>query len=932
MRNPRLASVFCELYDNDIDAFQSATVVKPAMMNFDFQGWHQDAPDYIPLSNYKLSSALTYLGEMGPDTGGTSLVPGSHRDGLFERGYVEMPGWPVRKRFIVGFEKYESRIVTPQFRPGDVLIFHPCVMHRANSNYTQVSKIGLINAYRSVDCIDIEQRSRHGTMVTLPRIRERRFGCVARSFRNLLRAIAGCLLTVGFAASAESAEGEVGKLMAEAVRAIGEGDFGSAWKSHRRALQLAVDSPKAGRAMDEFCGSHDCPRIRSTAWLVGEPSSELGSLTAECRGSESGTCRKWINGLDRLRAQLGSEQRAPVDSPHDVELWFLHLESGDLRPWMVVSVAGKPVWAIVDTGAPQPFMGRAWANLHGLEYTIVGDPFTQIFWDEAAVRRRMVVLRDVEIGSATEERMLAVAHDGAEWGFFALGMDILLRHGSVCFAWAESTLYLGRLGPCEGGAAPYGARLEPSSQRPVILVPATDGTTVPVLIDTGARNNHCKRSLATRLQGGALAFGDHASLRATCGSARWGHIGEDHPRSMTIGMETLSRFEAFGWELDPFRMYFVPRSPGSTVKGFDAGRIPQRRQEVVEERLERAIEATVEGDFPAAWSSLRLGYWTALSSQEAADSKTAFCARRACPDIWRIAWLAGRPSSHLSFLGGVCEDITVDACSRWLALQHVGRNYLGPVRRPPSNPAQDVPMSFNEGTGDGRLRAMVEVDGITTSALLNTGARHSGFRRRWASMEGVAYEVVDDPYIETRPAGIERRAREVILRNLRVGGVVERSVRAIARDDRDAEFELGIDVLLRYDSVCFSLADRRLYLGGLGPCSGGHSPMRSGLDVASMRPIVFVPLGDGTVSVLVDTGTRGDLCTASLAKRLDGGALRLVGDGVVEASCGQETDRRLKDDEPHDMVVGLETLYGLEAFGWELDPFRMYFVPADGAS
>ena len=159
MRNPRLATVFCELYDNDIDAFQSATVVKPAMMNFDFQGWHQDAPDYIPLSNYKLSSALTYLGDMGPDTGGTSLVPGSHRGGLFERGYVELPGWPVRKRFIVGFEKYESRIVTPQFHPGDVLIFHPCVMHRANSNYTETSKIGLINAYRSVDCIDLEQRS-----------------------------------------------------------------------------------------------------------------------------------------------------------------------------------------------------------------------------------------------------------------------------------------------------------------------------------------------------------------------------------------------------------------------------------------------------------------------------------------------------------------------------------------------------------------------------------------------------------------------------------------------------------------------------------------------------------------------------------------------------------------------------------------------------
>ncbi len=159
MRDPRLAAAFVDLYDNDIDAYQSATVVKPAMMNFDFQGWHQDAPDYVPLSNDKLASALTYLGDMGPDTGGTSLVPRSHRDGLFERGYVEMPGWPVKKRIIVGFGPYATRVVTPQFRPGDVLIFHPCLMHRANSNYTPVSKIGLINAYRSLDCIDIEGRN-----------------------------------------------------------------------------------------------------------------------------------------------------------------------------------------------------------------------------------------------------------------------------------------------------------------------------------------------------------------------------------------------------------------------------------------------------------------------------------------------------------------------------------------------------------------------------------------------------------------------------------------------------------------------------------------------------------------------------------------------------------------------------------------------------
>ena len=159
MRDEQLAAVFCELYECDVDAFQSATVVKPPMTNFDFQGWHQDAPDYIPLSNFKLSSALTYLCEMGPDTGGTSVVPGSHRVGLMDRQYVEIEDWPVRKRVLSEFERFEDRIVTPQFYPGDVLIFHPCLMHRANSNYTPESKIGLINAYRAVDCIDLTDRN-----------------------------------------------------------------------------------------------------------------------------------------------------------------------------------------------------------------------------------------------------------------------------------------------------------------------------------------------------------------------------------------------------------------------------------------------------------------------------------------------------------------------------------------------------------------------------------------------------------------------------------------------------------------------------------------------------------------------------------------------------------------------------------------------------
>lgn len=160
MRDPKLLGVFCDLFGSDINGFQSATVVKPNQINFDYHGWHQDAPDYIPLSNYKNACALTYLGEMGSDTGGTSLVPRSHRCGLFKRGSEKVDGWPMTKRIIFGFDKFEPRAITPQFHPGDLLVFDSWIMHRANSNFTDRTKIGLINVFQSADCIDLSDRNK----------------------------------------------------------------------------------------------------------------------------------------------------------------------------------------------------------------------------------------------------------------------------------------------------------------------------------------------------------------------------------------------------------------------------------------------------------------------------------------------------------------------------------------------------------------------------------------------------------------------------------------------------------------------------------------------------------------------------------------------------------------------------------------------------
>ena len=162
MRSAKLTGVFCDLWDEDIKAFQCATVVKPNNYDADYLGWHQDMVDYVPLSNDRNGCAITYLADMGPMSGGTSLVPGSHRSALLERTHSPVPGWPsyLKKRGMQGFTEEGANIVSPQFQAGDVLVFHSSLYHKANSNFTPHSAIGLINVYQAVDCLDLQQRNK----------------------------------------------------------------------------------------------------------------------------------------------------------------------------------------------------------------------------------------------------------------------------------------------------------------------------------------------------------------------------------------------------------------------------------------------------------------------------------------------------------------------------------------------------------------------------------------------------------------------------------------------------------------------------------------------------------------------------------------------------------------------------------------------------
>lgn len=163
-------------------------------------------------------------------------------------------------------------------------------------------------------------------------------------------------------------------------------------------------------------------------------------------------------------------------------------------------------------------------------------------------------------------------------------MNLFMHYRAVCFDWRNEMLHLGRLGPCADGQEPDNAIISPhfvpyveaTANRPggddaeASGLPETDSTRPPgwtplssstwMLVDTGASENHCSDAFAESVaEDGRFSFGD--GLTAGCSNV--GNTLFDYPYlglSGILGMETLLEFDAFGWELDPFKIYFVPRA------------------------------------------------------------------------------------------------------------------------------------------------------------------------------------------------------------------------------------------------------------------------------------------------------------------------------------------------------------------------------------
>ena len=358
---------------------------------------------------------------------------------------------------------------------------------------------------------------------------------------------------------------EVRRMVSEVRAAVRVGDFASAWEAYRGVFPLALFNESAHAALNEHCPPTDCPDIGELAWLLGKSRSDLGFLDEALGELSHPQLVEWWRAYFETvgYAYVGPDRRPERKGPN--EAWLYSFSSEDDRsPLTRVRLAGTHdgIWALLDTGAFGSQVSENFAISKAIEFaTLTGLQSTRR-WDGSEQNFRDVMFKDIVLGESVEELVPGSLNfdpkDTIEYA--VLGASLLLRYDALCFAWGDRVVYLGGLGPCSQAQrlAATGAELHINSIAPSTVIPLANGRTVRALIDTGSDVNLCKASLAKALAGTAVKFGRHPLMAAGC-NPEPAHIMDDYMFDMVIGMETLSTFAAFGWELNPLRLYFVPR-------------------------------------------------------------------------------------------------------------------------------------------------------------------------------------------------------------------------------------------------------------------------------------------------------------------------------------------------------------------------------------
>lgn len=108
-------------------------------------GWHQDIR-YWSFNQPELITAWTALGEENSHNGSLSVIPGSHQAAF------DAEQFDAEKFFRIDVDSNRSVLkqeVHLTLQPGDVLLFHCRLLHRATRNFSQQAKRALVFTYHS---------------------------------------------------------------------------------------------------------------------------------------------------------------------------------------------------------------------------------------------------------------------------------------------------------------------------------------------------------------------------------------------------------------------------------------------------------------------------------------------------------------------------------------------------------------------------------------------------------------------------------------------------------------------------------------------------------------------------------------------------------------------------------------------------------------
>ena len=366
-------------------------------------------------------------------------------------------------------------------------------------------------------------------------------------------------------------------LLQDMSEAFSEGDFEGSWRSLRRFFESAPPD-EVERLMLAHCWGGQratlvavCPPVDFLAWATGQTAADFGFVDRLCEVRRDGP-----NGL-AWRAGWSCDQLALLITKHRnvlsssspplrsgrMGMSLLRPDRSEARRLAIAGWEHWTFWALLDTGAASTSIPRTALAWGGDRVERLGTSVAIAGFDGVARNREQVLLRDFGGPGMAKGDLpaLTVASALMPHGLGIIGMNALIRFEAVCFSWRDEVLHLGELGPCGEGERPHRAWLS-GAVTPVVAIERAEAPPIRLFVDTGAPTTHCAEGVARAddVDVGELRFGDHPDMALSCGhelppeSGGWLVYAD-----VLAGMDLLARFDAFGWRLNPFEMYFVPK-------------------------------------------------------------------------------------------------------------------------------------------------------------------------------------------------------------------------------------------------------------------------------------------------------------------------------------------------------------------------------------